>query len=758
MQHFLALMDHSTMKRFFPILCSWFLCLFFGDIHRAVGQCSPPMSEICDGTPVQCALNELNGLACASTSTLASICSPICSQGGSAENTSWWGFVGNGGSASITLSVGTCTSSQGLEFGILSNCKCSQSLACKSVPCVAPGSSFTLTAGFQKCVAYYLWVDGCDGDICDFTISTSGGGPPLPDPLDFINNDPDGVIDACEGYCSYDFYVVGSDECFIQYEWTLDGTTLGNSEKHLYLDLPNEGDFQLCVTAQLLNPADFNMVCSQVGPRCATIRVRKQPDRLGKNRKICKETNNPVGYKWFSHYISTSGEYRQTLADAHCCKFDSVVYFQVVEVGTPANVFFIGCGNQYYTDILGRKHGPCTFQKEVVLPKSSAPYHCDSSIVLTAIQVEYTPSWAALCLGNEVELVPNINIQKPCNAGETYRFEYRWYKKNDLKNIVGSNERLLVPAVKEDYVLEVDVVTILSDEEKICTQVFYETFDESDVIPDCLPIKGSKVYCFDPVGTYRMDGVISKPVDFYTWRVDKGQITSNPDSSSVKVAWSLGMGDTGRICASYHVDCGMSCEQCMDVVLEYNIAGQHFSQRGLTAYLDAKAHAGGNWRLISGPSGVHLFEPLNPKSKVSAYTYGLYCFEWTISNGNCLVRDTLCVDFYFAQRASPEYPRNDFGRGFRKSGEGDFSNAFSATSQNIARTAATFLVNVLGDCDQHVQFSWVDVYGYTHTQLTRTCANNTESYEIETPVHQGIYFLVVQSGNAVEMHRICVVN
>lgn len=78
------------------------------------GQCTPPMAETCDEANVLCSLDEVNGYACNNPSTIPSPCNPLCSQGGVGHNTSWWGFVTQGGSVTVTLTVGGCTTTQGL--------------------------------------------------------------------------------------------------------------------------------------------------------------------------------------------------------------------------------------------------------------------------------------------------------------------------------------------------------------------------------------------------------------------------------------------------------------------------------------------------------------------------------------------------------------------------------------------------------------------------------------------------------------------
>lgn len=67
------------------------------------------------------------------------------------------------------------------------------------------------------------------GDICDFTLHTSGGGPPQLTPLNPINNVPSRIIKpVCVGACNYLFFVNPQPGgCEPTYVWTLDGDELG---------------------------------------------------------------------------------------------------------------------------------------------------------------------------------------------------------------------------------------------------------------------------------------------------------------------------------------------------------------------------------------------------------------------------------------------------------------------------------------------------------------------------------------------------
>ncbi|MFN8329822.1 MAG: hypothetical protein U0T81_01160 [Saprospiraceae bacterium] len=150
-----------------------------------------------------------------------------------------------------------------------------------------------LFAGRQPCKTYYLFVDGCSGDVCGFSLSTTGGGPPMLPPLGNIS----GPTTLCKGACNVMYSIdLGASNCEPAFQWTLDGTELDQYEKKITLDFPDEGDFVLCATAVIGNPQSGS-ICDQEGPKCITIQVRQEKDRKDGPRIVCfeKYTNYLAG-------------------------------------------------------------------------------------------------------------------------------------------------------------------------------------------------------------------------------------------------------------------------------------------------------------------------------------------------------------------------------------------------------------------------------------------------------------------------------
>ncbi len=98
------------------------------------------------------------------------------------------------------------------------------------------------------------------------------------------------------------------------------------------MDWPDEGEFQICVTAVIGN-LNNGSICDQEGPVCATVRVRKI-ESASSERTLCFE-NTP--YSWHGKLVTAlGGEYKHTFNDRlTCCEFDSVINFIVLDKVDP---------------------------------------------------------------------------------------------------------------------------------------------------------------------------------------------------------------------------------------------------------------------------------------------------------------------------------------------------------------------------------------------------------------------------------------
>lgn len=550
-----ALCNYPLRK--FVHLFIFFLLIFNSPVF-VLAQCMPPSADNCEDANVFCSLDELNGYSCSNPAySNPTGCSPLCPSGGSAFNTSWWAFVCDGGMVAITITFQNCSvNGTGVKMGIWGDCDCAESIACNP-NCNGPGQ-FTITANLTACKSYYMFVDGCVGDICDFTITTSGGSQPKLSPLGKINDDPDRKIQVCKGSCNKNFKVDGQNgNCEATYEWTLDGDLVGRADDNIDLNFPDEGDFQLCVTAYIGNP-DAGSICDQEGPECVTIKVEKLKDKIGATRNICQEK---IPYDWFGEIIRTDGEYRHTFVNTNCCTFDSILYFHILPKKISPQVYFIGCDTIIYVDTLTNKSYPnCNNQLEVFLPKSSID-ECDSSYFLTTSYPRLNVQWNVDCKNGDIELSPLITLSGECNA--TNSESYKWYVKSDTnKTNIGTKNKLIV-SKKEEYCISIMDTFILGTDTVICIAEYCDPYDESELNPT-VTIYGELSFKKGDLGIF--SSTYSTTLNKFYWNVVGGIIlTSNSiDSNLIRVLWDSTISQ-GQICLSIETPCTKSPEVCIDV-------------------------------------------------------------------------------------------------------------------------------------------------------------------------------------------------
>ncbi|MBK6573527.1 MAG: hypothetical protein IPG21_13820 [Saprospiraceae bacterium] len=205
-----------------------------------ISQCFPPSADKCEDAKLICSLDELNGYTCQNPNySNPTGCIPLCPTGGGAHNTGWWAFVCDGGPVTLSITFSNCSiNGTGVQMGIWGDCDCNESIACN--PSCNGAGTFTLSGNLTPCKTYYLFVDGCSGDICDFTITTFGGTIPI--------IDISGPEVVCVEACNIGYYINIGGLCILTYQWTIDGIEIGNGLERVNLDFPDEGDFELCVT------------------------------------------------------------------------------------------------------------------------------------------------------------------------------------------------------------------------------------------------------------------------------------------------------------------------------------------------------------------------------------------------------------------------------------------------------------------------------------------------------------------------------
>jgi len=98
--------------------------------------------------------------------------SPLCGDGGNVpHNMSWFAFVASAEDLEIIVGLENCSSGQGVQLGIYESCDFDECV-------VWTGGCTTtqqdLSATFVPGQTYYMFVDGCNGDDCLYTVVVEG--------------------------------------------------------------------------------------------------------------------------------------------------------------------------------------------------------------------------------------------------------------------------------------------------------------------------------------------------------------------------------------------------------------------------------------------------------------------------------------------------------------------------------------------------------------------------------------------------------
>jgi hypothetical protein len=420
-----------------------FTVLFLLDfIGNVASQCTPPVTDKCEDAFVLCSLSELNGYCCSNTDyTNPTGCTPLCPSGGTTTNTGWWAFVCEGGNISISITVSNCyVKGLGVQMGIWGDCNCSESIVCQS-SCNGPGT-YTLSGTLKACKVYYLFVNGCKGDMCDFCLKTSGGQAPKLPPLTQIQ----GPKEVCAGSSDVKYRIDFGSLCEPVFEWTLNGDEVGNRTSELTLNFPDRGEFILCVTAYVGNPQSGS-ICDQQGPVCAVIRVKDAPV-IQATEIICIETALNLKLRP-NCFRAPDGRVICRGKDTTGCDVDTVLTFIVMDNPESPEVCYLAAhsGDVYKDSLTGKEYKGCHYKTNVDLPGSTDPYRCDSSYQLNMFLPEYTGQIRNYRAWGRSYLELRIwDISKTCgNSGIREEFSYSWYRKSDpLRRSLGRSDILQV--------------------------------------------------------------------------------------------------------------------------------------------------------------------------------------------------------------------------------------------------------------------------------------------------------------------------
>ena len=540
-------------------------------------QC--PGSFACEASGVLCGLNQINGFRC-NNPVQPNILFPtpwLCFGAGAPHNLNWWAFVGRDDKLfklTFNLDPSMCETGNGIQAGVFEgNCDGSYVWDCDP-DCNT--STFTLAGPTKSCETYYVWVDGCNGDVCSYTISVNDTGraptlPPLPALTTSDKVCPCGEFEVC---------MPDLGGCNPTIEWSRDGDSLGRGDCFRFpvpeTAMPGQR-IEVCMTATIGNPDDPATICDQ-DQVCTNFITEPIPQEVGSCIVRCFE-DRPLfwqGVPILSSCIVPPCTVRVQGPDG-CC-IDSIKTCILLpppsigqkdtficDVGVP---FRAENGRIYTDEVCGDL---VEWQKTVIHPLCPTDIQmCDTSYFLNIGRFKYVKDWefdCAACSG-ELTICPNIEYDPDCpNFLGQVKILLNWYDALTGDQL-GVTDGLGCIAVTKPgrYCVEIEaqyqgLSCPVSTPE--CIDIPKEVFDPP------INMRGDTQSCYKSISHHEVEP--ARIYCEYVWRVASGNgeiLTPNSlDSNAIRIDWSSATDSFGLVCVSVLTDCSFR-DTCVRIRLD----------------------------------------------------------------------------------------------------------------------------------------------------------------------------------------------
>jgi hypothetical protein len=195
------------------------------------------------------------------------LCFNSGNDGGMVNNITWYSFIACSDVVHIRITPDNCTVSNalvGLQAGIYADCDFNENMLC-IVDCFDNTTSLA-ASGFVPNQKYFLFVDGCNGSICDYRIDVISGIDTDPISLETENNQPSIIVgDPAPCISSVVNYTYSVPNCNVIgdcidynpfdlglacYEWTIPpgATIIGDPNgPEIEVSFSEEGNFTISV-------------------------------------------------------------------------------------------------------------------------------------------------------------------------------------------------------------------------------------------------------------------------------------------------------------------------------------------------------------------------------------------------------------------------------------------------------------------------------------------------------------------------------
>jgi len=561
-----------TMRALFIISIS--ILSIFEHHGNIKAQC--PAAFDCEASVVLCSIDALNGFTC-NNPVMPNAGFPLpnlCFGTGAPHNLGWWAFIANGGVLSITFNfdITGCENGQGIQAGVFTRFCDGQNIFDCDASCNT--STFSLTGATKPCETYYVWVDGCNSDVCTYTMTVngSGGAPSLPPLPSITTNDrvcPCGTFEVCRPE------LPGGCEPTIQ--WTVDGKLQDRRNDCIWVNVQENakpGDsITICMIATIGNPDVPGGICDQ-DMVCTEFIIEPIPKDSLNCEVVCHE-DTPI--KWQgstiqSSCISPPCSVRIDDRDGCCIDlYKSWIILPPPSVGKKdtficrVGIPFLAENRRVYPDEVCDE--TINFQKKVTDSAcTSHPVLCDTSYVLNIFRFDYSYDLELFCdsCSGSLRLHPNVAYKTHCpKFKDSIQVDVEW-----SNSITGE----ILDTMKGDSFIIIDIpgrycfhpIGYYKDE-KICTALAPQCiYVSTKMLNQEHEIEGPEMICLDSSNLFS----ISDKTDIcqINWFVEgQGSIIGSLDSNAIVVQWDSLAHDTTKVCANLKTHCSeyQICKQVL---------------------------------------------------------------------------------------------------------------------------------------------------------------------------------------------------
>ncbi len=305
------------------------LMMFYLPAHAQCNNGSIEPTVFCDDAPV---VAYLDGYCGSLRQPTGAFSATICGQGISLDNPSWFSFIATSTTVAVTITPSNCQhagGNVGIQGAIVSTCPPPfgggnyATVGTCAAGCMV--GTFTLGVGGTFVVGRQYWVmlDGCAGDICDFEITATQGitAPLLADPTEIT-----GPSTMCAGETA--MFTVDEPGFAAAFYWLVDGEDRTTSSRSIEVTIPPgtpDGIYRVCLynaenaLYSLIDDNDYEGdVCIEV--QVVNLPVTDLPDVVW-----CSEAGT-YEVDGFSFYPPSGQKTYQLSSSAGC---DSILSFHI---------------------------------------------------------------------------------------------------------------------------------------------------------------------------------------------------------------------------------------------------------------------------------------------------------------------------------------------------------------------------------------------------------------------------------------------